>query len=96
MEMLLRGPPSFGQGGTRSRLRREPMLSRRCCMPFRPSMRLCLCESCHSGQEGEANRNRLLFMTYNGWVMLAMFIGSFLGYLFFGGATPATKETACH
>jgi copper transporter 1 len=40
--------------------------------------------------------NRLLFMTYNGWVMLAMFIGSFLGYLSFGGGTPATKETACH
>jgi len=38
----------------------------------------------------------LLFMTYNGWVMLAMFIGSFLGYLSFGGGTPATKETACH
>jgi solute carrier family 31 (copper transporter), member 1 len=35
-------------------------------------------------------------MTYNGWVMLAMFVGAFLGYLSFGGATLATKETACH
>ena len=35
-------------------------------------------------------------MTYNGWVMLSVSFGAFLGYLFFGGSTPATKETACH
>jgi hypothetical protein len=35
-------------------------------------------------------------MTYNGWVMAAMFVGSFLGYLTFGVNTAATKETACH
>jgi hypothetical protein len=44
MEMLLRGPPSFGQGETRSKLARERMLSRQHYMPFRPSMPLCLCE----------------------------------------------------
>ena len=44
MEMLLRGPPSFGQGETRSKLVRERMLSRRLYMPSRPFMHLCLCE----------------------------------------------------
>lgn len=38
----------------------------------------------------------LIFMTYNGWVMIAVSMGAFLGYLLFGGSTPATKETACH
>ncbi|TLD29351.1 hypothetical protein PspLS_03770 [Pyricularia sp. CBS 133598] len=38
----------------------------------------------------------LIFMTYNGWVMLAVSFGAFVGYLMFGGSTPATKETACH
>jgi solute carrier family 31 (copper transporter), member 1 len=35
-------------------------------------------------------------MTYNGFVMLAMTVGWFLGYMVFGGATPLIKETACH
>ncbi|KXX82032.1 Copper transport protein CTR2 [Madurella mycetomatis] len=38
----------------------------------------------------------LIFMTYNGWVMIAVSVGAGLGYLLFGGRTPATKETACH
>ncbi|KIH86999.1 solute carrier family 31 (copper transporter), member 1 [Sporothrix brasiliensis 5110] len=38
----------------------------------------------------------LVFMTYNGWVMLSVSIGAFVGYLLFGGATPVVKETACH
>ncbi|KAH8202643.1 hypothetical protein TruAng_003244 [Truncatella angustata] len=38
----------------------------------------------------------LLFMTYNGWVMLAVFVGNFIGYIMFGNSTKATKETACH
>ena len=38
---------------------------------------------------------RLLFMTYNGWVMLAVAVGAFLGYLGFGGST-STKSVACH
>ncbi|MCJ1299140.1 hypothetical protein MMC08_001931 [Hypocenomyce scalaris] len=37
----------------------------------------------------------LLFMTYNGWVMLAVAAGAFIGYLGFGGST-ATKSVACH
>ncbi|KAK7923948.1 ctr copper transporter [Apiospora marii] len=38
----------------------------------------------------------LLFMTYNGWVMVAVAVGAFAGYLVFGKSTCATKETACH
>jgi len=38
----------------------------------------------------------LVFMTYNGWVMLAVTIGAFLGYVLFGQATPATRDNACH
>jgi len=38
----------------------------------------------------------LLFMTYNGWVMLSMTIGAFIGYLLFGNDVPATKDGACH
>ncbi|KAK4156883.1 Ctr copper transporter family-domain-containing protein [Chaetomidium leptoderma] len=38
----------------------------------------------------------LIFMTYNGWVMIAVSVGAGLGYLVFGGNTPITKETACH
>ena len=35
-------------------------------------------------------------MTYNGYVMLSMGIGAFLGYLMFGNDTSATKDGACH
>ncbi|KAG0650929.1 Copper transport CTR2 [Hyphodiscus hymeniophilus] len=38
----------------------------------------------------------LLFMTYNGWVMLSVAVGAFVGYLLFGSNTSATKESACH
>ncbi|KAH8657618.1 ctr copper transporter family protein [Tricladium varicosporioides] len=38
----------------------------------------------------------LLFMTYNGWVMLAVAVGAFIGYLLFGKSTTATKDGACH
>ena len=38
---------------------------------------------------------RLLFMTYNGWVMLAVTVGAFVGYLAWGGGS-ATKSVACH
>lgn len=35
-------------------------------------------------------------MTYNGWVMVAVGLGAFLGYYVFGDSTAVTKETACH
>lgn len=38
----------------------------------------------------------LLFMTYNGWVMISVAVGAFVGYLVFGGDSPATKSAACH
>ncbi|KAH6963957.1 Ctr copper transporter family-domain-containing protein [Fusarium avenaceum] len=38
----------------------------------------------------------LVFMTYNGWVMIAVSLGAFLGYLLFGKRTSATKDNACH
>jgi len=37
----------------------------------------------------------LLFMTYNGWVMLSVAVGAFVGYMLFGGST-ATKSVTCH
>lgn len=39
---------------------------------------------------------RLIFMTYNGWVMLAVALGAFLGYVTFGSSTKITRETVCH
>ncbi|KPM41761.1 hypothetical protein AK830_g4770 [Neonectria ditissima] len=38
----------------------------------------------------------LIFMTYNGWVMVAVTLGAFIGYVVFGQKTPATKDNACH
>ncbi|EXJ58001.1 hypothetical protein A1O7_05424 [Cladophialophora yegresii CBS 114405] len=38
----------------------------------------------------------LLFMTYNGWVMLAVAVGAFVGYIAFSNKMPSTKTVACH
>ncbi|KAF7713766.1 Uncharacterized protein PECH_000605 [Penicillium ucsense] len=38
----------------------------------------------------------LLFMTYNGMVMLAVAVGAFVGHLVFAEDAPATKSIACH
>ncbi|RDW74010.1 CTR2 long splice variant [Coleophoma crateriformis] len=38
----------------------------------------------------------LLFMTYNGWVMIAVAVGAFLGFIVFGNNTSSTKDGACH
>jgi len=38
----------------------------------------------------------LVFMTYNGWVMMSVTLGAFVGYLLFGTNTSSTKDTACH
>ncbi|KAH6898385.1 Ctr copper transporter family-domain-containing protein [Thelonectria olida] len=38
----------------------------------------------------------LIFMTYNGWVMIAVTLGAFIGYVGFGHRTSATKDNACH
>lgn len=41
----------------------------------------------------------LLFMTYNGWVMIACAVGASLGYLVWGGRAEGEgegKSVACH
>ncbi|KAJ5116026.1 hypothetical protein N7456_000374 [Penicillium angulare] len=38
----------------------------------------------------------LLFMTYNGTIMIAVAVGAFVGYLAFADGAPATKSVACH
>ncbi|CAI0655107.1 Copper transport protein CTR2 [Colletotrichum sp. SAR11_59] len=38
----------------------------------------------------------LIFMTYNGWVMVAVAVGAFVGYVIFGNSTSSTKDNACH
>lgn len=40
--------------------------------------------------------HRLLFMTYNGWVMLAVAVGAFVGYLMFSADMSSEKTVACH
>jgi copper transporter 1 len=35
-------------------------------------------------------------MTYNGWVMFAVAVGAFVGYLAFDINLSATKTVACH
>ncbi|KAF2468213.1 Ctr copper transporter [Lindgomyces ingoldianus] len=37
----------------------------------------------------------LLFMTYNGWIMFAVAVGAFVGYMLFSNSPP-TKTAACH
>ncbi|CUS06784.1 unnamed protein product [Tuber aestivum] len=37
----------------------------------------------------------LLFMTYNGWVMISVAVGSAIGYTIWGGS-GAAKSVACH
>jgi solute carrier family 31 (copper transporter), member 1 len=34
-------------------------------------------------------------MTYNGWIMIAVAVGAFVGFLAFGGDSAA-KSVACH
>ncbi|KEF59255.1 uncharacterized protein A1O9_04099 [Exophiala aquamarina CBS 119918] len=38
----------------------------------------------------------LLFMTYNGWVMIAVAVGAFVGYILFGRNSSSAKSVACH
>ncbi|KAM3419531.1 Copper transport protein [Cercospora zeina] len=39
----------------------------------------------------------LLFMTYNGWIMIAVGVGAMVGYLMFSGpGTSSSKSAACH
>jgi Ctr copper transporter family len=42
-----------------------------------------------------ADKVRLLFMTYNGWIMLSVAVGAFIGHLAFG-SDSSSKTVACH
>lgn len=39
--------------------------------------------------------SRLLFMTYNGWIMISVGVGAVVGYLLFGNGS-SSKSAACH
>ncbi|KAK1512956.1 ctr copper transporter [Colletotrichum tamarilloi] len=53
-------------------------------------------EILHDARKKRLTRHRLVFMTYNGWVMVAVAIGAFVGYAAFGSSTSSTKDNACH
>jgi hypothetical protein len=55
----------------------------------------CKCPSATMDDEADGN-DRLLFMTYNGWVMIAVAVGAFLGHITFGLKTTSEKTVACH
>lgn len=38
----------------------------------------------------------LLFMTYNGWIMLSVAVGAFVGFVLFGHEESVAKAAACH
>ena len=42
-----------------------------------------------------AQCHRLLFMTYNGFIMFSVAVGAFIGYMVFGSGS-ASKTVACH
>lgn len=97
MKRLLSRLLFSGQDRTGLKLAKEPMSSRLYSMGYRISMLLCSCKSPRDASlTDETDMLRLLFMTYNGWVMIAVSIGAFVGYLLFGGNASSTKETACH
>lgn len=65
-------------------------------MPCRYSTRSSSCKfALRSHGYNDANGCRLLFMTYNGWIMLAVAVGAFVGYLMFSQSS-STKTVACH
>lgn len=40
--------------------------------------------------------NRLVFMTYNGWMMIAVTLGAMLGYYVWGYRKASKREMTCH
>jgi solute carrier family 31 (copper transporter), member 1 len=39
---------------------------------------------------------RLIFMPYNGWLMIAVAVGASIGHYAFGIHTGSAKSVACH
>ena len=95
---LLRLRPSC-QDSCRPKPTGRDTLSRLSCMPCRTFTPLCSCKY-PVRRDGQvcpvAYASRLVFMTYNGWVMMAVTFGAFLGYVVFGHGMSATKDGACH
>ena len=85
------------QGTVVRRRSSQQRSSRLSCTPCRSSTRSSLCEYYLSETLVHVvlTFSRLLFMTYNGWIMLAVAVGAFVGYLMFSPG-PATKTVACH
>lgn len=105
--MLLRHPISTAQGKTAKMPASEATSSKPYSTPFRTFTPLCSCESIYPAGVWDFRGlvlflisshaiSRLVFMTYNGWVMVAVSLGAFFGYLLFGHSTSATKDNACH
>jgi len=40
--------------------------------------------------------NMLVFMTYNGWVMVAVTAGAGVGFYLFGGNVKSSRDAMCH
>ena len=87
---------SCGQEVRRKRKRRRERWSRLLSTGCKSSTRSSSCECrLRLCLNSTANTSRLLFMTYNGWIMLAVGLGAFFGYLIFGGGS-IVKSAACH
>lgn len=87
---------SLRQGARLLLWSREGRSSRLLSTEYRCSTPSLSCASFHHETKSRgSNVDRLLFMTYNGWIMLAVGFGAFAGYLLFGNAS-ASKSAACH
>lgn len=85
-----------GQGRTLGNKRKRLDWSRPHYMQCRSFTASSLCRSpSQRSSSAHADSRRLLFMTYNGWVMLSVAVGAFIGYLGIGNNT-STKSVACH
>ena len=84
----------------KKRLKGKGQWLRRPCTLYKFSTAFLSCESFaeyfQKSNHSSDHPQRLLFMTYNGWVMLAVAVGAFSGYLAFGSGMSATKSVACH
>jgi hypothetical protein len=44
----------------------------------------------------DPNVTRLIFMTYNGYIIIAVTVGAGIGYYIYGSDVSATRDSACH
>ena len=62
---------------------------------FITAFSLCEFPCCWSGVGARLTVRRLIFMTYNGFLMISVAVGAFIGYIVFGEGS-ASKSVACH